>query len=103
MNEPRTIIRSCADCGEWFDVKLSGKRHWWNKRKILSGGKYFDKLEQPYRGRIYYEGLEDNKLKRNMGFFKYRLTLIYEFFEKILDPPEMVEYWICSKCDKKGL
>lgn len=102
MNEERTIIRCCASCGEWFDVKLSSKRHWWNNRKILSGGKYFDKIEVLLRTRIYYKQFKNGKFQnRNMGYLKYRLTLIYEFFERILDPPELVEYWECDKCFNK--
>ena len=123
MNEPRTIIRCCADCGKWVDIKLSGKKHWWNERKIMSGGKYFFRMERPMRGgwfsdfkpydykpeRLIDRFLErifwwwtPKELKCSVPNWKKPYIRIKNRVENILDPTEKVEYWECDECYNKS-
>jgi len=128
MNEPRTIFRHCAVCGGDIEVKLSGKDHWWQKRKILGGGYHFfsgikfGRLRSKWSWYTKFLGL-DNKSKSqihqflsdhiwwwstpeqecNVPNWKKPYYSLRMWIEDKLDPPERIEYWECPECFEKGV
>jgi len=104
MNESRVIFRNCAVCGEEIEIKLSGKDHWWQKRKILEGGYYFFTLNKRERNRIVSKGemVNDHLIFISIHpWWKRNVLCLYWWSEDKLDPPEKIEYWECKECYEK--
>lgn len=126
MNEPRIIFRHCAVYGKDIEVKLSGKDHWWHKRKILEGGYFFSANINLHRVRSRWSWhysllMTDTKSKSrihqflsdhiwwwtipeeecNVPNWKKPYYMIRQWIEETLDPPEAVEYWECPECFEK--
>ncbi len=126
MNEPRTIFRHCAVCGKNIEVKLSGKDHWWQKRRILEGGHHFfsgmnfTRLRGQWSWRTKHLGWDEKSKSRTHQFLSDHIWWwstpeqkcnvpnwkkpyygLRQWIEDTLDPPERVEYWECEECFEK--
>ncbi len=128
MNKPRTIFRHCAVCGKDIEVKLAGRDHFWQKRKILEGGYFFfsdlslSSLRSRWSWHTTFLGTFDTKSKSRIDQFlkdhifwwwsipeqecnvpnwKKPYYMLRGWIEKKLDPPERAEYWECVECFEK--
>jgi len=121
MNEPRTIWRHCACCGKDIEIELSGKKHWWNKRKIIGGGYFFFNNLNPRDMRrgwlskfLPYGFKSKSRIHQFLSNYIWWWTIpeeectmvnwkkpfyhLWWWIEDKLDPPERVEYWECEEC-----
>jgi len=121
MNEPRTIFRHCAVCGKGIEVKLSGKDHWWHRRKILEGGHFFYddivllRARWSWHSGLLTSDMESRSLihqflsdhiwwwstpeeKCSVANWKKPYYILRQWIEDKLDPPEKVEYLECVEC-----
>ena len=100
MNEARVVRRYCVECGEWFDVHLEAKKHWWHHRKINgeeSGGYFFGDIPlSRNRSWMVLEG--EGGFRYIHAWWKRPLLKLWYWVEDTLDPREMAEYWECHKC-----
>ncbi len=128
MNESRIIFRHCACCGKGIEVQLTAKDHWWQERKILSGGYYFfggslnlRQMRSRWSWSTRFLGLKKSKSKIHQFFsdhiwwwsvpeqecrvpnWKKPYYMLRMWIEDTLDPPEKVEYWECTKCFDKSM
>lgn len=123
MNEPRTIFRHCAVCGKDIEVKLSGKDHWWHKRKILEGGYFFfgdiDLRRSRWDWYTKFLGFDESRSrvhqflsdhiwwwstpeeKSSIPNWKKPYYMLRKGIEDRLDPRERIEYWECPECFEK--
>ena len=117
------IFRHCAVCGKDIEVKLSGKDHWWQKRKILEGGCFFfgdiglHRLQSRWSWHTKFLGGDEKSKSRihqflsdhiwwwstpeekcNVPNLKKPYYEMREWIENKLDSPEKVEYWECPEC-----
>jgi len=121
MNEPRTLWRYCVSCGQGFEVQLSGKKHWWNHREILTdcfyGGKMDLRLNRGWFSKwLPFDYKPKSLLDRflshlfwwwtpreaecSMSNWKKPFWMVWWKIEDLLDPPELIEYWECPICLK---
>lgn len=125
MNEPRVIFRTCAECGKEIEVHLSGKDHWWEKRKVLSGGYFFDvdldsrSMSRGWHSKFLFDTKSKSKVHQfladhiwwwsipeqecSVANWKKPFYHLYWWVEDRLDPPERLEYWECEECYNKDV